>query len=46
MMTQTINGNVLRVWKRLGYAGFLFFLIKGILWLAVPFVLYLTRTMG
>jgi len=23
-------------WKRLGVAGFLFFLVKGLLWLAVP----------
>lgn len=26
--------------KRLGYAGFLFFLIKGLLWLAAPAVFY------
>ena len=23
-------------WRRLGVAGFLFFLVKGLLWLAVP----------
>ncbi len=26
--------------KRFGYAGFLFFLIKGLLWLAAPAVFY------
>ena len=25
-------------WKRLGVAGFMFFLIKGLLWLAIPAV--------
>lgn len=25
-----------RLWRRLGAAAFLFFLIKGLLWLAVP----------
>jgi hypothetical protein len=24
--------------KRLGFAGFMFFLVKGLLWLAVPFI--------
>jgi hypothetical protein len=28
-------------WKRLGMAGFVFFLAKGLLWLAVPAVMYL-----
>ena len=27
-------------WKRLGFAGFLFFLIKGLLWLAAPAFFY------
>ena len=27
-------------WKRLGLAGFLFFLIKGLLWLAAPAFFY------
>lgn len=27
--------------RRLGLAGFLFFLIKGLLWLSVPGVLYI-----
>lgn len=25
-----------QVWKKLGVAGFLFFFIKGLLWLAIP----------
>lgn len=29
------------LWQRLGWAGFLFFLIKGILWLTAPAVVYL-----
>ena len=28
-------------WKRLGVAGFAFFLIKGLLWLVAPVALYL-----
>ena len=32
-----------RWWKRLGLAGFTFFLIKGVLWLMAPAVLYLLR---
>lgn len=28
-------------WARLGLAGFLFFLVKGLLWLVVPAVLWL-----
>jgi hypothetical protein len=32
-----------RWWKRLGLAGFAFFLIKGLLWLMAPAVLYLLR---
>ncbi|MCH8134814.1 MAG: hypothetical protein IIB77_02410 [Proteobacteria bacterium] len=28
------------LWKRLGIAGFLFFLIKGLLWLAAPAAFY------
>jgi hypothetical protein len=28
-------------WKRLGLAGFAFFLVKGLVWLAVPVVIYL-----
>lgn len=36
------GGQILPVplWKRLGVAGFLFFLIKGLLWLAAPAVFY------
>ena len=28
-------------WKRLGLAGFTFFLVKGLVWLAVPVAMYL-----
>jgi hypothetical protein len=28
-----------KMFKRLGVAGFLFFLIKGLLWLIVPFLI-------
>ena len=28
-------------WNRLGMAGFAFFLVKGLVWLAVPVVMYL-----
>lgn len=27
-------------WRRLGIAGFIFFLVKGLLWLALPVFLY------
>ncbi len=27
-------------WKRFGIAGFLFFFVKGLLWLAIPALLY------
>jgi hypothetical protein len=33
-------------WKRLGMAGFAFFLVKGLMWLAVPVVMYLMGTAG
>jgi hypothetical protein len=33
-------------WKRLGLAGFTFFLVKGLVWLAVPVVMYLTGAAG
>jgi hypothetical protein len=33
-------------WKRLGLAGFTFFLVKGLIWLSVPLVMYLTRAAG
>jgi hypothetical protein len=35
-----------RFWKRLGMAGFTLFLVKGLVWLAVPVVMYLMRAMG
>jgi hypothetical protein len=28
-------------WKKIGLAGFLFFMIKGLLWLLVPLFIYL-----
>ncbi|MBO0933635.1 hypothetical protein [Fibrella aquatilis] len=32
--------NKFRLWfKRLGWAGFLFFLIKGLLWLLIPYLI-------
>jgi len=34
------------VWKRLGLAGFTFFLVKGLVWLAVPVVMYLMGAAG
>jgi len=33
-------------WKRLGLAGFTFFLLKGLVWLSVPVVMYLTGVPG
>jgi hypothetical protein len=33
-------------WKRLGLVGFTFFLLKGLVWLAVPAVMYLMGTAG
>jgi hypothetical protein len=36
---QKEHGSVLL--KRVGVAGFLFFLVKGLLWLAIPAFLYL-----
>ena len=38
----TLTSNIEnRFWKRLGMAGFTFFLVKGLIWLAVPVVMYL-----
>ena len=33
-------------WKRVGLAGFTFFLVKGLLWLSVPVVMYLMGAAG
>jgi hypothetical protein len=33
-------------WKRLGLAGFTFFLVKGLVWLVVPVVMYLMGAAG
>lgn len=38
----TLTGNIKnRFWKRLGMAGFAFFLVKGLVWLVVPVVMVL-----
>ena len=43
----TLTGNIEnRFWKRLGMAGFAFFLVKGLLWLAVPVVMVLMGAAG
>ena len=36
-------GGVMGLVKRVGVAGFFFFLAKGMLWLALPAVLYVIR---
>ena len=33
-------------WKRLGWASFTFFLLKGLLWLFVPVMMYLMNAAG
>jgi hypothetical protein len=33
-------------WKRLGLVGFTFFLLKGLVWLSVPVVMYLMGAGG
>ena len=33
-------------WKRLGMAGFTFFLVKGLMWLVLPVVMYLMGAAG
>jgi hypothetical protein len=43
----TVIGIVLRpFWKRLGLAGFTFFLVKGLMWLVLPVVMYLMGAAG
>ena len=34
------------LWKRLGLVGFTFFLVKGLVWLSVPVVMYLVGAAG
>ena len=34
------------LWKRLGLVGFTFFLVKGLVWLSVPVVMYLMGAAG
>lgn len=45
MNTVTYN-NGMRFWKRLGMAGFAFFLLKGLVWLVIPVVMYLFGSAG
>ncbi|WP_370729780.1 hypothetical protein [Fibrella arboris] len=36
----SVTDNKFRLWfKRLGWAGFFFFLIKGLLWLLIPYLM-------
>jgi len=43
----TVTGIVQRpFWKRLGMAGFTFFLVKGLMWLVLPVVMYLMGAAG
>ena len=43
----TLTGNIEKhFWKRLGMAGFAFFLVKGLVWLAVPVVMVLMGAAG
>ncbi len=32
------------LWKLVGKAGFLFFLVKGLIWLAAPIVIYVLNS--
>ena len=34
-----MNERLVKWFKRLGWAGFLFFLIKGLLWLIIPYLI-------
>ena len=45
-MNSVIDSAQRSFWKRLGLAGFTFFLVKGLGWLAVPVVMHLTGTAG
>ena len=38
--TETLSGTRINWLKRVGIAGFWFFFIKGMLWVAAPFVFY------
>ena len=43
----TVIGIVQRpFWKQLGMAGFTFFLVKGLMWLVLPVVMYLMGAAG
>jgi hypothetical protein len=45
-MNTAIFKNEKRFWKRLGMAGFAVFLVKGLVWLAIPVVMYLMGSSG
>jgi len=45
-MNTVAYNNGKRFWKRLGMAGFAFFLVKGLVWLAIPVVMYLLGSAG
>jgi hypothetical protein len=45
MLTATCNTQRI-FWKRLGLAGFAFFLVKGLAWLFVPVLLYVLGIAG
>jgi hypothetical protein len=36
---QAAQSKVVRWFKRIGIAGFIFFLLKGLLWLIIPYLL-------
>ncbi|MEZ0483764.1 hypothetical protein [Fibrella aquatica] len=38
-MEESTKGKFSRWLKRMGWAGFLFFLIKGLLWLLIPYLI-------
>jgi hypothetical protein len=45
-MNSVIDSAQRSFWKRLGLAGFTFFLVKGLMWLVLPVVMYLMGTAG
>lgn len=42
-MNERLHTNAFLWWQRAGVAGFAFFLVKGMLWLIVPWLLYALR---
>jgi len=45
-MNPVIDSSQRSLWKRLGLIGFTFFLVKGLLWLSLPVVMYLMGAAG